>query len=188
MPVNPPRVAVAGDFLDDCQDLLARYKLTIDHFYAVKSRRLKVFIDLRMAAECLLKAHIAYYCPGDSDRKQVISRVEKYSHHVAKMASQVHSHIARDKWERLVSFIEQLDQLPVGLRYRLDVFDFRDANEEFYYRTVGDDGWLHELYDAIYAVGQDLGEVLSSHSRILTGSELWEEFQARSEEHRKYAK
>lgn len=61
MPVDLPRVVVAGDFLHDSEDLLKRYKLTIDHFYAVKSRRLKTFIDLRMAAECLLKMQVPHH-------------------------------------------------------------------------------------------------------------------------------
>ena len=49
-----PNIEVANDFFHDCLDFLHRYRLTGDAFYAIKSKRLKLFLDLRMAAECVL--------------------------------------------------------------------------------------------------------------------------------------
>lgn len=61
-----PNVEVANDFFHDSLDFLHRYRLTVDAFYAIKSKRLKLFLDLRMAAECVLKAVAAYYLAEDS--------------------------------------------------------------------------------------------------------------------------
>lgn len=185
---RPCSLDVACDFFHDSEDLLQRYKLTIEHFHAVRSKRLKCFVDLRMAAECILKAHAAYYLMQSLDRKEVIRRLEKYSHHVKQMSDEVGQFIAEEKWLVLYPFIEQLDQLPVGLRYRLDVFDFRDENEDFYYQTVGSDDWLDNLHDAIAAVAEDFNVQLATHDRIVTGEDVWQELMASEGQYKKYAK
>lgn len=187
---TPPTCSldVACDFFHDTEDLLQRYKLTIEHFYAVRSKRLKCFVDLRMAAECMLKAHAAYYLMQDLDREQVIKKVEKIGHRVKHMGDAVEQFIDAAKWDALRPFIEQLEHLPVGLRYRLDVFDFRDENEERYYQTVGSDQWLDDLHDAIAAVAEDFNEQLATHDRILTGEEVWQALEASEGQYNKYAK
>jgi hypothetical protein len=37
----------------------------------------------------------------------------------------------------------------VSLRYSLDVSDFVDARETYYYSTVGKDGWLEEFAEFV---------------------------------------
>lgn len=49
----------ADDFFHDSLDFLHRYRITVEHFLGIKSKRMKLFLDLRMAAECILKAKIA---------------------------------------------------------------------------------------------------------------------------------
>ncbi len=96
------------------------------------------------------------------------------------------SFIPVDEWLRFEPFVEQLSALPVSLRYRLDGADFRQMNEDFYYATVGSDLWLDSLQDAIQELTKALNAHLVSHSRILSGADLWEEF--KKPQHNKYSK
>jgi hypothetical protein len=141
-------IEVANDFFHDAEDLLHRYRLTVEHFYAIKSKRMKLFLDLRMAAECILKANAAYFFTDTAPREDVIRRVEAYRHDIRRMADDVKSKVTADAWQRFSPFVEQLSALPVSLRYRLDGADFREVNERFYYDTVGSDPWLDALHDA----------------------------------------
>ncbi len=179
-------IEVANDFFHDAEDFLNRYSLTVEHFYAIKSKRMKLFLDLRMGAECILKAYAAYFLMKDSPRGDVISRVESYRHKIPQMVNDVKSFIPVYEWQRFEPYVEQLSALPVSLRYRLDGADFRQMNENFYYATVGSDLWLDSLQDAIRELTKALNTHLVSHSRILSGADLWEEF--KRPQHIKYSK
>lgn len=179
-------IEVANDFFHDAEDFLNRYSLTVEHFYAIKSKRMKLFLDLRMGAECILKAYAAYFLMKDSPRGDVISRVESYRHKIPQMVNDVKSFIPVYEWQRFEPYVEQLSALPVSLRYRLDGADFRQMNENFYYATVGSDLWLDSLQDAIRELTKALNTHLVSHSRILSGADLWEEF--KRPQHNKYSK
>ncbi len=181
-----PNIEVANDFFHDAEDFLNRYSLTVEHFYAIKSKRMKLFLDLRMGAECILKAYAAYFLMKDSPRRDVISRVESYRHKIPQMVNDVKSFIPVYEWQRFEPYVEQLSALPVSLRYRLDGADFRQLNENFYYATVGSDLWLDSLQDAIRKLTKALDTHLISHSRILSGADLWEEF--KRPQHNKYSK
>lgn len=178
-------VEVADDFFHDAGDLLHRYRLTVNHFYAIKSKRFKLFLDLRTAAECILKAYAAYFHMEGLARNEVIDRIERYSHNIKALAIDVRNHVEPNVWEGFSRFTEQLARLPVGLRYRLDCDDFREVNEDFYYETVGSDTWLDGLHDRVKDMTDALNKHLVGHSRILSGADLWEEFHKPS--HNKYA-
>ena len=64
---------------------------------------------------------------------------------------------------------------PVGLRYRLDCFDFLSAREDLYYATVGRDSWLDGLLTHTKKLTDSIGAKLAGYSRTLTGEDLWEE-------------
>jgi hypothetical protein len=179
-------VEIANDFFHDAGDLLHRYHLTVDHFYKIKSKRLKLFLDLRMAAECILKAYPAYFLMDGARREEVIRRVEAYGHNVKKISTDVQPTISPELWAVFDHFVEQLAVLPVGLRYRLDGADFRELNEDFYYETVGSDSWMEALHDAVRGLREALNGHLVGHSRILSGDDLWEEL--KKPYHNKYAK
>lgn len=181
-----PNVEVANDFFHDCLDFLHRYRLTEGAFYAIKSKRLKLFLDLRMAAECVLKAVAAYHLAPDTSREAAIHHVERFKHRIAKLAGDTKARLEPEPWASLEPFIEKLDALPVGLRYRLDGSDFRELNEELYYETVGSDEWLDQLYSAVELVADSLDSKLQSHSRVISGAELIKEILKPA--HNKYAK
>lgn len=184
--MTSPNAEVANDFFHDCLDFLHRYRLTGDAFYAIKSKRLKLFLDLRMAVECVLKAVIAYHLAPETSRDSVIRRVESFSHKIFELADNAKTHIEPEIHGRLAPFIKPLDSLPVGLRYRLDGGDFRELNEEFYYATVGSDEWLGRLYCAVNLVADSLNVKLQNDSRIISVDELLEELP--KPVHNKYAK
>lgn len=176
--MTAPNIEIADDFFHDAIDFLFRYRLTFDRLFAIKSQRLKLFLDLRMAAECLLKAYAAYFLLGNRDRKSAIESVERYGHRVGQLAADVQEFIPSDAWTRFNAFVSQLDSLPVGLRYGLDGADFREFNEEFYYQTVGSDTWLDELHDVLRAMSDTLNAKLSSHSEIVGIADLLKRLEA----------
>ncbi len=57
--------------------------------------------------------------------------------------------------------------LPVGLRYALDGYDFRDAKEDLYYETIGSDVWLEGLKAAALKLADNLDAHLEYHSGII---------------------
>lgn len=166
---------VASDYYRDAEDFLHRYRLTVDDFYAVKSKRFKLFVDLRMAAECALKANIVYHLCSEFCRKDAINKAEGYSHSIKNMTIDVGPSLDQILFNSLDQFFIDLDKLCVGLRYRLDGMDYREANEDFYYKTIGDDEWLDALYENLKKFTADIGKKLSRHSRIIPSGELFNE-------------
>jgi hypothetical protein len=179
-------VEIANDFFHDAGDLLDRYRLTADHFYAIKSKRMKLFLDLRMAAECILKAYAAYFLMVSVTRDEIIRRVEAYKHDIRRMSDDVKPMVDTEVWHSFEPFVDQLSALPVGLRYRLDGADFRRVNESFYYQTIGSDSWLDKLHDAIRVLNDSLNTLLVGHSRLLSAADLLEVME--KPRHNKYAK
>ena len=182
----PPNIRVANDFFHDSLDFLHRYRITVEHFFVIKSKRLKLFLDLRMAAECILKAYSAYFYMRELSRDKVIQEVENHRHKIGEMAAIVRPCVEPSIWERFNQFVESLDCLPVGLRYQLDGADFRKVNENFYYETVGSDAWLDALHGATKLLADTLDKQLQTHSRVVSVSEIMSELMA--PQHNKYAK
>lgn len=150
--------------------MIFRYDITVDRFGALKSRRMKCFSDLRGAYECSLKGMVAYIVPGDTDRKSLIKRLEKLGHRISLLEAELPLNV-REKYG-----IETrggiLEQLPVGLRYAIDGYDFVRAKETVYYTTIGSDEWVFEFRKYVGRVCAELGRALSSHSRVISVSDI----------------
>lgn len=166
-----PNIEIANNYYHDSQDCLHRYQLTYDSLFEIKSQRFKIFIDLRMAAECVMKAYAVYFLPAETTREEVIDKARKYSHNINKLSGSIKEHLTEELWAKLEPFIQQLGKLPVGLRYRLDGSDFREINEDLYYKTVGSDDWLKSLHETLTAVAESLNVKLQSHSTITSSAE-----------------
>lgn len=175
---------IAHLFLQDSVDLLARYRLTAEPFWALKSQRVKLFIDLRMAYECILKAHIAYSDTEIDSRELLIRKVESFSHNIGRLFKELVPHIAQDLLQRGQYLNGQLALLPVSLRYSLDVSDFVDAKEELYFSTIGKDCWLEEFSEFVEKLILLVDKNLQAHSKIVSVNELWESLN--EESHNKY--
>jgi hypothetical protein len=76
---DSPSISVANDFVNTCLDYLHRHRITKENLQTVKLRRLKLYLDLRISAECVLKAYSAYflekiealYYQGTSNNQQI---------------------------------------------------------------------------------------------------------------------
>lgn len=171
----PHTVRVAGDFFKDGSELLSRFSTIFEKYFAIKSWRMKCFIDLRMSCECFLKAVHVFHESPDLDRKAAIKAVESYGHRVTELARDVSIHLSPEVWEKLKPYTEELAKLPVGLRYALDGYDFISAREDEYYASVGSDGWLDGFAEVLRLVEDELNETLKNHSGIYGVEVLKEE-------------
>ena len=186
---RPTHVQVANHFYNDAIDLHARYIVCEasenPEFYSSTSRRMKCFIDLRMAMESALKSVVSYYCHSDIQGGKLVTEVEKYGHHIDKLIQKALKHLPEDLIDKTTALCADLEKLPVGLRYRLDCMDFTRNRKTVYYETVGCDTWMENTSSTIKAIADHIGKELNKESQILSGEALWEEFTA--PRHNKYA-
>ncbi len=171
----PHTVRVAGDFFKDGSELLSRFNIIFEKYFAIKSWRMKCFIDLRMSCECFLKSVHVYHQDSELDRKAAIKDVESHGHKVTELARLSSKYISIEIWEKLEPYTEELAKLPVGLRYAVDGYDFISAREDKYYATVGSDGWMDGFAEVLGLFKDELNEKLKSHSGIYGIEALKEE-------------
>jgi len=88
------------------------------------------------------------------------------------MMRKVRPHLPENIVTEYEGDILKMDGLPVGLRYRLDTWDFRGNREEYYYDTIGSDDWLNRNLEALSKLIDFANENLKPHSRIVGSSEL----------------
>lgn len=172
----PNNIDVSNDFYHDSLDLFDKYKACYFNeainFQSVKSKRMKCFIDLRMAVESVLKSYAAYYLHADLNGKKLVKRIERYKHFVEKIYNNCAEHLPTAQQETCKNYCLQLKDLPVGLRYRLDCMDFLYAQEKLYYQTIGNESWLDGLEKLVDVLIKDIGHTLSTHSQVIDGSSL----------------
>ena len=172
----PNNIDVSNDFYHDSLDLLDKYKACyfneVIDFQSVKSKRMKCFIDLRMAIESALKSYAAYYLHSDLNGKKLVKKIERYKHHVENIYVKCAEHLPTDQQEICKGYCLQLKELPVGLRYRLDGMDFLYAREELYYQTIGNESWLDGFEKLVDVLVKNIGQILSTHSNVVDGSSL----------------
>lgn len=177
--IRPNHLEVSSHFLHDAADFEIRYKHCINSdgpsFYTPRSRRLKTFIDLRMGIESILKALVAYHEHNDRKGKTIINWIEKFGHNIDKLLNKVQPHIPEDIFNEYYDHFKELTSLPVGLRYRIDAWDFHGNQEELYYRTIGSDDWLNHIHKGLLKLIELANNDLAKHSRILSGEELRKE-------------
>ena len=68
-----------------------------------------------------------------------------------------------------------MQELPIGLRYRLDAWDFHDNQEEKYAETIASQTWIELVYGALKELIDLSISELSKHNRIVNASELHDE-------------
>jgi hypothetical protein len=182
-------VQVANHFYNDAIDLHARYIVCEasenPEFYFRTSRRMKCFIDLRMAMESALKSVVIYYCHSDFQGKKLVQKVENYRHNIDKLIKKALKHLPKDLHDKTSTLCVELHKLPVGLRYRLDSMDFKRINEKLYYATVGCDTWMENTSSTIKSIADFIGKELNKEGQFLSGKALMDEVLAL--EYNKYA-
>ncbi|GAB7563322.1 hypothetical protein LG202_13610 [Methylobacillus methanolivorans] len=151
---------IAESYTQDARDFVKRFDLLREEMLH-KSGRIKSFIDLLMACECVLKAHVAMTRESD-DPKVVYKAIRKAGHDIeklAKMASWMHS---REIYETLT---EKLKSFNVLLRYSFDadqvlfpLFIEWDEAEIHYSSTIGNDLFVVEIRNSIELLIDELNE------------------------------
>lgn len=155
-------------------DFLARYRLTEGLFSSIKSRRFKLFIDLRIAYECSLKALIAYFAEDLNSRKLIIHRVESYRHDINRLFKDVSPFLSEDLVQKGQRVNVTLSLLPVSLRYYLDGRDFLEVKEEDYYSSIGQDSWMEDFAKYVKMLLGMIDEKLQANSDVVSSNELWD--------------
>ncbi len=115
----PMRLELTGYFSEDAFDFFHRYKLTFYSdqfdFQCVKSRRVKAYIDLRMALEVLLKAAVCLRGSGELAGRQLVREIRRYRHNIERFTETALRGIELD-----ARFMEakgtRAAQLPLGLK------------------------------------------------------------------------
>lgn len=170
--------ALAQHFYLDALDLYERFHA---HWESQprKSSRVKSFIDLRMACECMLKAkcvvarqHLPLF--------EAYKEVKDLGHRIQNLASQAQRAQSSTANERAV---EYFDRFGVGLRYSVDAYEYffpvarrlRDGRRS-YASTLGDADWMNEAKAVVvelleWGSLEFNGEVGDDIEAILLGSE-----------------
>jgi len=158
---------VAGHFFADSVDYLDRASMTEERFESVKSTRLKWFTDVRLAYECALKAVIAEAQGGQEDGSRLPAKIEGYRHNIEQLEGDAFPLIPLP----LRIFGLELKGLPVGLRYRIDCWDFIETHELEYYKTVGSTLWVDSLIDQTQLIIDFADKRLEAYRGVATDDE-----------------
>ncbi len=147
----PMRLELAGYYSDDASDFFQRYRLTFYSdqmdFQGVKSRRIKAYVDLRMALEALLKAVVCLRAQRSLAGKPLVRMVRDYSHDVGRLKEDALKGVDLDA--RYSEAIDGCRIAPVDLRYQFDAMIFREPDEGPYNETIGSDVWLRTLEEFV---------------------------------------
>lgn len=148
---------------------------------------MKSFVDLRLAFECVLKAWIAFRQPYSCGGKALVDRVQNYKHSLHRLFT-----VACKLWKiaepiELKQLVIDCNQLEVGLRYALDAYHFREADDALYYRTIGSDQWMRKLQESIEDLWKRINAMLIKRSKVVTIDGIIDDY-LESEHYNKYSK
>lgn len=147
------RHTVANHFHRDGVDFLRRFDALWEHGLLMdKMGRTKTFVDLLLACECTLKAHILLGSTHE-DVSVTYKRVRNMGHRIDKLAAAANLMEDRATYD---FFANQLAGLGVGLRYSLDAYDSffpwmldRADAPINYSATVGNHAWVMTVRERI---------------------------------------
>lgn len=140
--VHHIRRSLAWHYHNDAREFLSRYSLLRPEDFT-KSGRVKNFVDVLLAAECALKAHI-FLGGSDEEPLQLFKAVKRLSHRIEPLAARADFLQDRSGYSAVAA---RFDQLTVDLRYSLDMWEtFFPAlgdNEQVarYDKTVANTDW-----------------------------------------------
>lgn len=133
----------------DCEQLLLRYDLTEESFDCIQTSRSKLFIDLYMAYECILKSIIVYFFYLE-DIERAHRKIKSFGHKinilVASLPDNVPSSL-KSRHPKELSDFEEL--LKVDLRYGIESYWMHDIHEELFYETISCSDWRESLSQLI---------------------------------------
>lgn len=171
MRTYPMRLELAGFYSDDAADFLYRYRSTFHSdqvdFQAVKSRRAKAYVDLRMALESLLKAVVCLRAQYSLAGKPLVTMIRRYSHDIEPLRTDALKNVRVDL--KYIEALERCSIAPVDIRYQFDAMNFRMASDEKYYETIGSNVWLATNEEFVERGLRRLRVALGRRSKIVPG-------------------
>lgn len=193
---------IAKHYAIDARDFAARFDaLWEDGRLMHKTGRIKSFVDLLMACECALKAHVALGRLQDNP-EEVYETIRNAGHRIALLSEAAKFLDDRSSYDALSS---RLDQFSVFIRYSLDAYEaffpmmvVRDEAALNYSGTIGNNSWVLEtralLGDPILTrlndelsgfVTDDIGAIFDNERQV---KELMDSFTGRSSGRRRKAR
>lgn len=179
--MKPNHIELANHYCHDAVDLLVRFNYCwqsdLPDFSSIRSRRGKLYVDLAMSLECSHKSIKAYFEYKHLGGEELAKAIRKLSHKLNGFKPQEHGFVFSS--EKLTDFfngfIEQSEKLRIDLRYRIDNWNFREAEEQFYYETIGSDVWMNNLFQIANEISDWQRNQLSKESRVMTITDLFSE-------------
>lgn len=154
--------SIAEHFAEDARDYVERFDLTWEPLTS-KTARIKSFVDLMMACECALKAHIAIGHESD-DPHEIYSQIRRAGHQIDRLAALANFMENRSVYEEVSS---RLANLSVFVRYSLDSYDLFfpltcdwEETKVVYSATIGSDPWIRKLRSQIQQLIDPLNDEL----------------------------
>lgn len=139
--------SIAEHYTRDACDFAARFDILWEH-QLHKTARIKSFLDLQMACECALKAHVALGRLND-DPKEVYTLIRRSGHQIAALANLANLNVDRGTYDELAA---RLQDFSVFLRYSLDAYGTffpyyieRHEARLHYGKTIGNNAWVLQV-------------------------------------------
>lgn len=139
--------SIAEHYAQDARDFAERFDILWEK-QLHKTGRIKSFVDLMMACECGLKAHVALGRVSE-DPAEVYKMIRRASHRIEPLAQAATLLSDRSTYDELTS---RLDSFSVFIRYSLEAYDTffpllveRDDAKLNYSQTVGNNRWVLEV-------------------------------------------
>ncbi len=139
--------SIAEHYAQDARDFAERFDILWEK-QLHKTGRIKSFVDLMMACECGLKAHVALGRVNE-DPTEVYKMIRRASHRIEPLAQAATFLSDRSTYDELTS---RLDSFSVFIRYSLEAYDTffpllveRDDAKLNYSQTVGNNRWVLEV-------------------------------------------
>jgi hypothetical protein len=178
---RPNRIELANHYYKDAADFLNKYQLAWYskelNFQGIKSRRMKVYVDLLMATETLLKAIVSLRSRYDNAGEPLVRELRRFNHCVSALAETALRKLKNA--DTALELLRRCDDAPVTFRYDFEATSARERDQQIYYATVGNDKWLGDLEQFVSTGVARLGKTLSRRSRIVEGRVIFEEMLSR---------
>ena len=143
--------SIAEHYTRDALDFAARFDILWEN-QLHKTGRIKSFVDLHMACECALKAHVALGRLND-DPKEVYTSIRRAGHQVAVLGKLAALNEDRSTYDELAA---RLQEFSVFFRYSLDAYETffpsyveRHEAKLNYGKTIGNNAWVLEVRSSL---------------------------------------
>lgn len=165
---------LAQSYFEDAADYLARYRAlfysqTMDH-QGIKSRRVKCYIDLRLAVEATLKSAICYTASDEEDASKLLDRIVRFRHGITGLVGEAQGFFGLGDQDRAA--LEKCDVAKIELRYQAEAIPFRTPDDRAYYDTIGNDPWLSKIEALVRQMMDSLNNELKKQSKPVSAKDL----------------